>query len=395
MNIEPILEDIMRSVAILGIGQTAINEHWDKSLREIAGEAAFAAMQDSGVEHPEGLFVGNMLSPLIGGQNQLGAFISDWVGMWRAEAVKIEAACGSGGAAFRAGLMAVASGEMDSALVVGVEKMTDKAGHDVTASLATAADADWELEQGISFVGLNALIMRRYMYEFGWKHVDFAPFSINAHANAMHNPYARLHDKITVEQFERSAMVATPINLLDASPIGDGAAAAIIVPAERVNAIPGRPRIIVAGSGAATDTLAVHSRKEPLFLSAAYLSSKQAYQMAGIGVDDIDLFELHDAFSIMAALSLEACGFAEKGQGPRLGLENHIHLGGRVPICTRGGLKARGHPVGATGMYQIVEIVQQLRGECGKGQVPGAKIGMAQNIGGSGATILTHILKAE
>jgi acetyl-CoA C-acetyltransferase len=386
----------MRPVAILGIGQTVIDEHWDKSLRDIAGEAAFAAMQDSGVEHPDGLFVGNMLSPLIGGQNQLGAFIADWVGMWRAEAVKIEAACGSGAAAFRAGLMAVASGEMDSALVLGVEKMTDKAGHDVTAALATAADADYELEQGISFVGLNALIMRRYMHEYGWKHADFAPFSINAHANAMHNPYARLHDKVTVEQFEKSAMIATPVNLLDASPIGDGAAAAIIVPAERVRSLPGRPRIVVAGSASATDTIAVHSRKDPLFLSAAYLSSKHAYEMAGVGLEDIDLFELHDAFSIMSALSLEACGFAERGQGPRLGLDNEIRLaGGRIPICTRGGLKARGHPVGATGMYQIVEVVQQLRGECGQGQVDGAKIGMAQNIGGSGATILTHIFKAE
>ena len=386
----------MRQVAVLGIGQTIIDEQWDKSLREIAGEAAFAAMQDAGVEHPEGLFVGNMLSPLIGGQNQLGTFIADWVGMWRAEAVKIEAACGSGGAAFRAGLMAVASGEMETALVVGVEKMTDKAGHDVTAALTTAADADYEVEQGVSFVGLNALVMRRYMYEFGWKHADFAPFSINAHANAMHNPYARLHDRITIEQFERSAMVATPINLLDASPIGDGEAAVILVPAEKVSSLPGRPRIVVAGSASATDTIAVHSRKDPLFLSAAYLSAKRAYEMAGVGIEDIDLFELHDAFSIMAALSLEACGFAERGQGPRLGLENQIQIkGGRIPVCTRGGLKARGHPVGATGMYQIVEVAQQLRGECGRGQVDGAKTGMAQNIGGSGATIVTHILKAE
>ena len=386
----------MRAVAVLGIGQTVIDEQWEKSLREIAGEAAFAAMQDSGVDHPEGLFVGNMLSPLVGGQNHLGTFIADWVGMWNAEAVKIEAACGSGAAAFRAGLMAVASGEMDSALVVGVEKMTDKAGHDVTAALATAADADYELEQGISFVGINALIMRRYMYEFGWKHADFAPFSINAHANAMHNPFARLHDRITLDQFEKSAMVATPINLLDASPIGDGAAAAIIVPAEQVRSLPGRPRIVVAGSAAATDTLAVHSRKDPLFLSAAYLSSKRAYEMAGLERNNINFFELHDAFSIMSALSLEACGFAERGQGPRLGLDNEIRVaGGRLPICTRGGLKARGHPVGATGMYQIVEVVQQLRGECGPVQVDGAKVGMAQNIGGSGATILTHILKAE
>ncbi|MEW6403699.1 MAG: thiolase domain-containing protein [Chloroflexota bacterium] len=384
----------MRQVAILGIGQTKIDEHWDKSLREIGGEAAFAAMQDAGLEKVDSLFVGNMLSPLVSGQNQLGTFFADWVGLWHQEAVKIEAACGSGAAAFRAGLMAVASGEIDSALVVGVEKMTDKAGHDVTAALATAADADYEVEQGVSFVGINALVMRRYMHEYGWKHADFAPFSINAHANAMHNPNARLHQKITTDQFEKSSMVATPINLLDASPIGDGAAAAVLVPADRVASLPGRPKITVAASASATDTIAVHSRKEPLFLSAAYHSSRRAYEMAGVTLEDIDVFELHDAFSIMSALSLEACGFAERGQGPRLGLDNEISPKGRVPVCTRGGLKARGHPVGATGMYQIVEVVQQLHGECGATQVDGAKIGMAQNIGGSGATILTHILKS-
>ena len=382
----------MRKVAILGIGQTKIGEHWEKSLREIGGDAAFAAMQDAGIDKVDSLFVGNMLSPIVSGQNQLGTFFADWIGLWKQEAVKIEAACGSGAAAFRAALMAVASGDVESALVVGVEKMSDKAGRDVTASLATAADADYEVDQGISFVGINALVMRRYMHEFGWKHEDFAPFSINSHANAMHNPYARLHEKITVEKFEKSSMVATPINLLDASPTGDGAAAMIIVPAEKVAR---QPRIIVSASAAATDTIAVHSRKDPMFLQAAYLSSKRAYEMAGLTPADIDVFELHDAFSIMAALSLEASGFAERGQGVKLALDNEISIQGRVPVCTRGGLKARGHPVGATGVYQLVEVVQQLRGECGKTQVDGARIGMTQNIGGSGATILTHILTNE
>ncbi|HMV28575.1 MAG TPA: thiolase domain-containing protein [Anaerolineales bacterium] len=382
----------MRKVAILGIGQTKVDEHWDKSLREIGGEAAFLAMQDAGMDKVDALYVGNMLSPMVSGQNQLGAFFSDWIGLWKQEAVKIEAACGSGSAAFRSALMAVASGDVESALVVGVEKMTDKAGKDVTAALATAADADYEVEQGISFVGINALVMRRYMHEFGWKHEDFAPFSINAHANAMHNPYARLHEKVSVEKFEKSSMVATPINLLDASPVGDGAAAVIIVPADKVMR---QPKVVVAASGAATDTIAVHSRKDPMFLNASYLSSQQAYKMAGITPEDIDVFELHDAFSIMAALSLEATGFAERGQGVRLGLENQIGIKGKIPVCTRGGLKARGHPVGATGMYQIVEVAQQLRGECGPTQVDGATVGMAQNIGGSGATILTHILRRE
>jgi len=385
----------MRKTAILGIGQTKIAEHWDLSIREIGGNAAFAAMQDAGIEKVDALFIGNMLSSTISGQNQLGVFFSDWIGLWGQEAVKVEAACASGAAALRSGLMAVASGDIDSALVVGIEKMTDKAGRDVTSALAAASDADYELEQGISFVGINALVMRRYMHEFGWKHKDFAPFSINAHANAMHNPFARLHQTINVDQFENSSMVCTPINLLDASPIGDGAAAVIIVPAEKAASVKGRPRVVVAGSASATDSIAVHSRKDPLFLSAAYQSSRKAYEMAGVTKDDIDVFELHDAFSIMAALSLEACGFAERGKGVSLGLDNEIHPNGKIPVCTRGGLKARGHPVGATGVFQVVEVAQQLRGECGETQVDGAKIGMAQNIGGSGATILTHILKAE
>lgn len=385
----------MRQIAILGIGQTKVDEHWDKSLRDLGGEAAFAALQDAGLEKVDALFTGNMLSPMIDKQNQLGAFLADWIGLWGREAVKIEAACGSGAAALRAGLMAVASGEVESALVIGVEKMTDMAGHDVTAALATAADADYEVEQGVSFVGINALVMRRYMHEYGWKHADFAPFSINAHANALHNPFARLHQEITVEQFEKSSMVATPINLLDASPIGDGAAAVVLAPAEKATSRPGRPRVVLAASASATDTIAIHSRRDPLFLQAAYNSARRAYDMAGVTPEDIDLFELHDAFSIMSALSLEACGFAERGQGPRLALEGDIRPGGRLPICTRGGLKARGHPVGATGMYQVVEVVQQLRGECGPTQVEGAKVGMAQNIGGSGATVITHILAAE
>ena len=380
----------MRQVAILGIGQTKIDEHWDRSLRDQAGDAILSALLDANRMTCDGLFIGNMLSGMIDQQNNLGALLADWSGLRQVEAVKVEAACASGAAAFRSGLMAIASGEMESALVLGVEKMTDSHPHEVTAALASASDADYEGEQGVSFVGLNALIMQRYMHEYGWKHADFAPFSINAHANAMHNPYARLHLRVTPESFEKATMVASPINLLDASPIGDGAAAILLVPAESIK---NSPRIVVTASASSTDTLAIHDRSDALFLKAAHSSAKSAYRQAGLQPEDINFFELHDAFSIMAALSLEACGFAERGQGPRLALDGVILPQGRLPICTRGGLKARGHPVGATGVYQLVEVVQQLRGECAETQVQNPKIGMAQNIGGSGATILTHILK--
>lgn len=382
----------MREIAVIGIGQTKVDEHWDKSLRELAGEAALAALAECGRDTVDGVFVGNMLSGSAYHQQHLGAWLADWIGLHYTAAIRLEAACSSGGAAFRAGLMAVASGELESALVLGAEKMTDSPNPEITANLATAADADWELDQGVSFVGLNALVMQRYMYEYGWKHADFAQFSINAHANAVHNPYARFQEPLTESGYQKSPMIADPINLMDASPMGDGAAAVVLVPVDTL--FPQLyPRITVAGSGSATDSIAVHSRKDPLWLSAAEKSAQMAYAQAGVGPGDIRFFELHDAFSIMAALSLEACGFAERGNAPRLALDGQIGTKGTIPIATRGGLKARGHPVGATGVYQIVEIVQQLRGQAGETQVENAAIGMAQNIGGSGSNIITHIFK--
>jgi acetyl-CoA C-acetyltransferase len=386
----------MRKVAIQGIGQTKVSEHWDISLKDLAVKAVLAALRDARRESVDGLFVGNMLSGSLNHQENLGVLISDWANLTPAEGIKIETACSSGGSAFRAGLIAVASGEMDSVLVVGVEKMTDAKLVETSSALATAADADYETAHGLSFVALNALIMQRYMYEYGWIHTDFAPFSITAHQNAEHNPYARLPVKITEDEYKQARMVAHPINLLDASPIGDGAAAVLLVPAEESkkssNSSTSSPVSIVA-STAATDTIAIHDRRDPLWLSAAELSAKRAYSQVGVQSHDIDLFELHDAFSIMSALSLEACGFAPRGQAPRMGLDGEISPNGRIPISTFGGLKARGHPVGATGVYQIVELTQQLRGEAGENQIEGVEIGMAQNIGGSGATVVTHILQ--
>jgi acetyl-CoA C-acetyltransferase len=381
----------MREVAVIGIGQTPVGEHWDKSIREIAGEAVFAALLDAHRETADGVFVANMMSGILSKQENLGTLVADWTGLRSVEAVKLDAACGSGASAFRMGLMAVASGELESALVVGVEKMTESLPVETTAALATAADADFESTHGVTFVALNALIMQRYMFEYGWQHQDFAPFSINAHANAINNPYARLREPISLKDYKQARMVAEPINLLDASPTGDGAAAILLVPADQAPGGP-RPLVKVIGSSSATDTLAVHDRRDPLWLAAAAVSAQKAYKQAGLKPQDIDFFELHDAFSIMSALSLEACGFAEKGHGPRLGLDGEIGLRGKLPITTQGGLKARGHPVGATGVYQLVEVVAQLRCDAGPNQVEGARFGMAQNIGGSGSNIVTHIL---
>lgn len=381
----------MQEVAVIGIGQTKIDEHWDKSLRELAGDAALAAMIEAQIDRVDSIYVGNMLSEAANMQAHLGSMVSDWIGQRYSEAIKVESACSSGGSAFRAGYLSVASGEADVSLVVGVEKMTDSPGGEITASLATAADADWEVDQGVSFVALNALVMKRYMHEYHWQDIDFAEFSINAHANAVHNPNARFQKPITESQFINSPMICAPINLMDASPIGDGSAAVVLVRSDWTPA--GTPKIVVAGSAAATDTIAIHNRREPLWLSAGERAAKNAYAQAGIGPDDIGVFEYHDAFTIMAALSLEAAGFAERGKGPTLAKEGMIRVDGKIPVATRGGLKARGHPVGATGMYQIVEVIQQLRGEAGETQVPRNDFGMTLNIGGSGSNITTHILK--
>lgn len=381
----------MRKVYISGIGQVPITENWEKSLKEIAGDAAMLAMQDANIGYPDALYTGNMMAITANKQAQFGTLMADWLGFHHKPALAVEAACGSGAAAFRAALTAIAAGEIESALVVGAEKMTDSPGAEITASLATAADAELEGDFGLSFVAINALIMQRYLYEFGWRHADFADFSINAHANAATNPYARFQKPISRKTFLEATMISDPINLMDASHVGDGAAAIVLTS----RPVPQHPPVFVAASASRTDTISVQNRKSPTFLTAAANSATLAYSQAGITPKDIGVFEYHDAFSIMAALSLEACGFAERGQGPRLALDGKIRFDSEIPVATMGGLKARGHPVGATGVYQLLEVAQQLRGTAGATQVKRTQYGMAQNIGGSGSNIITHILQRE
>ena len=383
----------MRPVYIAGLGATQVGEQWERSLRHIAHDAIIPAMRDAAIERADALYVGNMLSGELVGQEHLGALVADFVGLRGIEAFKVEAACGSGAAALRMGYIAVAGGMHDVVIVAGVEKMTDTVGSDTTAALAMAADQEYEAAEGVSFVALNALLMRRYMHEYDVPHGAFGYFAVNAHHNAAGNPLAMFRRPITLETYQRAGMIADPINLMDSSPICDGAAAVVLMSEEMARAMHnGRRPVRIVGSAAATDSLAIHDRRDPLWLEAAWLSSRKAYSQAGIAADDVDVFELHDAFTIMAALSLEASGFAERGRGVRLAQEGEITIEGRVPIATMGGLKARGHPVGATGIYQVVEATQQLQGLAGPNQVHDADIAMAQNIGGSGATIITHIL---
>ena len=352
----------MRDVSVIGIGQVPVGDLWDKPIYILAVEAMLAAIRDAQVEQIDSVYIGNMLSSTLAGQDLLAGLAADQVGLRGVEAVKIEAACSSGGAAFREGYLAVASGLVNFALVCGVEKMLDHPGEEITEGLVSASDADWESAMGDTFVAINARLMQRYMYEYGIKHEDFAPFPINSHHNAVNNPNAMLRYELTKEQFNKARMIADPINLLDCSPVCDGAAAVILVPdrdraaiqpvsRSRCAAAPWRP--IVWRCTIGTICWAWKQWR---------LSAQKAFEQAQLTPADIDFFEVHDAFSITAVASLEASGFAEPGQGVRLGLDGEIGIGGKLPICTMGGLKARGHPVGATGMYQIVEAMMQLRG---------------------------------
>jgi acetyl-CoA C-acetyltransferase len=387
----------MRDVYLIGLGQTEVGEHWEVSLRQLAWRAVRAALKDAGVR-PQALYVGNVLAGQLSGQEHLGSLVADFCGLRGVEAATIEAAGASGGMALRQAYLAVASGYVETALVVGVEKFTDTVGSGATAALATASDSDWEAAQGATSTALAALLMRRYMHDYDCTLADFAGFSVNAHLNANTNPYAMFHNTLTAEAFARASMVAEPINMFDTAPDADGAAAVIL------GAIPVSPRqetslretprppIRIAGSAVATDALAVHDRPDPLFFRASNLSAGKAYRQAGVDPQDIDLFELHDAYTVYAAMSLEACGFAGRGFGWKMA-SNGIDLKGRIPISTLGGLKARGNPGGATGVYQVVEAALQLRGQAGPNQVADLRWAMAQCLGGAGATAVTHILE--
>ena len=380
----------MREVSIIGIGQTKVGEHWERSLRDLAADAILAALKDAGLESADALYVGNMLSGELTAQQQLGTLVADWAGLGSIEAVKVEAADASGAAAVRMGYLGVASGVQDVVVVCGVEKTTDADAETAVAAWSTGTDAEYESFHGVTVPAVAGLLMRRYMHEYGVGRGDLAPFAVNAHKNGVNNPDAMFRSPITVEAFLKGGMVADPVGMFDAAPLCDGAAALVLCPTRRARELAAKA-VRIRASSVATDRLAVHSRRDPLFLQAAHLSAQKAFEQAGAGPADIGVFELHDAFTVMAALSLEACGFAERGRGTGLARDGEIGLQGRIPISTMGGLKARGHPLGATGVYQIVELALQLRGEAGINQVK-CTLGMAQNLGGSGAIAFTHIL---
>jgi len=382
----------MRDVSIIGIGQTKVGEHWTISLRHLALEAIQAALADAGVDRVDALYVGNVFAAVLSRQGHLGAFIGDFAGMRGVEALTIEAAGASGGAAVRQAMLAVKSGAIDLALVVGVEKMTDMVGSSVTSAQTLVTDADYEAVHGVTAAATGALLMRRYMHEYELDLADMANFSVNAHANGVGNPHAMFRRAIKASRFVSAPLVADPVNLFDCAPTGDGAAAVVICPTDLAGNLVPQP-VRIAASSLVTDAPAIHDRRDPLFLAAANTAAGRAYTMAGIGPDQIDLLELHDSFTVLSALQLEAAGFAQRGEGWRLARDGEITLTGRIPISTQGGLKARGDVGGATGVYQVIEVVKQLRKSAGDCQVTDPHWGMCLNLGGAGGTAVAHILE--
>jgi acetyl-CoA C-acetyltransferase len=380
-------------IVIAGIGQTPVSEHWDLSLRELALKAIEAAQADAGGLQPQTLVVGNMLSPMLSRQAHLGALIADFAGMAGIEAMTVEAAGASGGVALRTGYLAVASGQADAALVVGVEKFTDQLGSTMDAALTSAGDSDFEAVHGLTPTAQAAMLMRRYIHEFNAPREAFAGFALTAHANGAGNPHAMYQKAISLGAYNKASTVSDPLNMFDIAPNADGAAALLLTRPELLPPGFPHPLVRIAGSSVVTDSLALHDRPDPLSFQAACLSVQKACLQAGISPDRIDIFELHDAFSIYAALSLEAAGLAGRGEGWQLSQNGCINLNGSTPIATMGGLKARGNPGGATGIYQAVEAVLQLRGQAGQDQVPGARWAMVQSLGGPASSAATHVLE--
>ena len=383
----------MREVAIIGVGMNKWGELWDKSLREIFVEAALLAIDDAGVDRIDSMYVGSMSSGLFTEQEHIASLLADYLGTPSIPSTRVESACASGGLALRQGFIDVASGMNDVVLVGGVEKMTDVTTGGATFALGTAADQEYECYHGVTFPGLYALIARAHMHKYGTTREQLALVAVKNHKNGSKNPLAQYPFKITVEDVLKSPLVADPLRLLDCSPITDGAAVVILCPVELAKKFKKDPIIKIIGSGHATDYIALHSREDITWLSATEKAAKKAYEMANKRPEDIDFAEVHDCFTIAEICVTEALGFFERGKGGEAVEKGLTDLNGKIPINPSGGLKSKGHPVGATGVAQVVEVAKQFREEAGERQIKNARIALTQNMGGTGGSTLVHIFE--
>ena len=383
----------MRDVVVIGAGMTKFGELWAQSIKDIFVEAAQRAIMDSGVDHIDSMYVGAMSPGLFVGQEHLGAVMADYLGVNPIPATHVESACASGGVAFRQAFLEVASGASEIVLAGGVEKMTD--GADVTEALATAADQEYEVYQGVTFPGLYAMIARAHMEEFGTTREQLAAVAVKNHRNGAKNPNAQFRKEVTLEQVMNSTMVADPLRLLDCSPVSDGAAAVIVASMDVAKKLKKNP-IRVLASAQASDSIALHGRKTLTTLNSVVKAAEKAYAMAEKKPKDMNLIEVHDCFTIAEIVATEDVGLFEKGKGGEAAANGWTSIECKMtPVNTSGGLKSKGHPVGATGIAQIIELWEQLNGKAGARQVANAHLGMAQNMGGSGASCVIHILEGK
>jgi len=380
----------MREVAIVAAGMTPFGELWDRSLRQLFADAALEVIEKAGVDHLDAIYVGNMSGGCFVGQEHLGPLMADQIGMAGVPSTRVESACASGGIALRTAYFEVASGASELVLASGVEKMND--GADVTNVLATAADQELEVYHGITFPGLYAMIARAHMEAYGTTLEDLSWVSVKNHRHGALNPKAQFPREFTLEQVMNSTSVADPLRLLHCSPVSDGGAAVLLCPLDQAKKYTDQP-IKILGTGQATSPMALADRKDPAFLDSVQLSAERAFKMAGVGPGDIDVAEVHDCFAISEICCIEALGLVERSQAAGAAASGLTALGGKIPVNTSGGLKSKGHPVGATGIAQVIEIFEQLRSESGARQVQGARLGLAQNMGGSGASSVVHILE--
>ncbi len=386
----------MRKVAIIGVGMTKFGERWDKGYRDLIVEAGVRALEDAQIPGAkiDAMYIGTMAAGSLIGQEHVAALVSDFMGLNPIPATRCEAACASGGVALRQGYLAVASGQHDIVVVGGAEKMTDLSTGQVASALGGAGDQEWELFQGATFPGLYALMAKRHMHDYGTTEEQLAAVSVKNHFNGARNKYAQYQKEITIDTVLKSKMIADPLKIFDCSPITDGAAAVILAPLDFAKEYVDKPVEILA-SEQASGSLALHDRKTITGITATQIAAQKAYKKTGLTPKDIDVCEVHDCFTIAEVMATEDLGFFKKGEGGKAALEGRTALNGEIPINTSGGLKACGHPVGATGVKQAVEITWQLRGQAGQRQVKDPRIGMTHNVGGSGATSVVHMFKGQ
>jgi acetyl-CoA C-acetyltransferase len=381
----------MSDIVITGIGQVPIGEHWEISLRQLAARAILAAIHDAGGQKPQALYISNVLGSSLSRQANLGALLTGDCGMEGVEGTTIEAAGASGGAALHTAYLALRSGQVDCAMVVGIEKITDMVGSGVDTAIAETIDTDYEGMLGVTPTALAALLMQRYMYEYKLGHAAFADHVLAASTHAVGNPNAMYRKALSQDAYEKAEPVCDPLSLHDIAPYADGAAALLLTNRELVPGEFQHTPVCVSGSAVVTDRLSLHDRPDLLVFEAAGSAIARACRQAGILPGDVDILELDDAFSIYPVLSVEAAGFAQRGKGSTW-LKEAVNSG-KPALASMGGMKARGNPLGAAGVYQAVEAVLQLRGEAGDCQVKDARRALIQCLGGAAATAAAHVLE--